>query len=104
VMAVLPRSTLTERQLMATVWAVAAGLRVDADPPVTGPESSALPERSLTILRLLAAGADTKNIAAQIGYAERTVKSLIHDIERDLGVHNRTEAVVTAIRRGLIPG
>jgi DNA-binding CsgD family transcriptional regulator len=99
VMAVLGRATLTAEQLLASIHAAAAGLRV-----MTG-ESSAAPRlasRGLEVLALLAAGADTKEIAEQLGYSDRTIKSVIRDVQVSLGAKNRVQAVAEGIRQGLI--
>ena len=71
-----------------------------AVPPT--PLPSALGHRELMALRLLADGCDTREIARQLCYSERTVKSIIGTVTERLGVRNRTHAVAHAIRHGLI--
>lgn len=102
--AVLPRSTLTGEQLVATVRAVAAGLHVDSNGPQLrgGAPRPRLDARRRQILRMLAAGADTAEISEQLSYSVRTIKSLIQDIERELAATNRAQAVAEGIRQGLI--
>ena len=99
VMAVLGRATLTAEQLMASIHAAAVGLRVinSDQPPVPR-----LAGRGLEVLALLAAGADTKEIAEQLGYSDRTIKSVIRDVQLRLGAKNRVQAVAEGIRQGLI--
>jgi DNA-binding NarL/FixJ family response regulator len=99
VLAVLPRSTLTAEQLLASVHAAAAGLRVT--PPEEAPNTK-LYGRGLEVLQLLAAGADTKEIADRLGYSDRTIKTVIRDIQLALGARNRVQAVAEGIRQGLI--
>ena len=99
VLAVLPRATLTTTQLLASVHAAAAGLRVTA---AEVPEAARLDRRSLDVLRLLAAGAGTREMAERLGYSERTIKSVIRDIQVLLGTRSRAQAVAEAIRQGLI--
>jgi DNA-binding CsgD family transcriptional regulator len=101
IMAVLPRGSLTEAQLLAATRAAAAGLCVDLkpSPSIVGAELS---HRSLMILCLLASGADTRQISRSVHYSERTVKCEIQRIVRFFGVRNRSQAVAEAIRRGLI--
>jgi DNA-binding CsgD family transcriptional regulator len=97
----LPRSTLTAEQLVATVRAAAAGLRVqprDAAPPV--PHD--LDDRCLEVLRMLSRGDDTQQISHALCYSERTVKAVISEIQRSLGARNRTHAVAEGIRNGFI--
>jgi DNA-binding CsgD family transcriptional regulator len=100
-MGTLPRSALTAEQLIATVRAAAAGLRIDAPPAEPWPPGR-LDERRLEVLRLLAEGADTQEISVSLGYSERTVKGLIQGLERQLGSRSRAQAVAEGIRRGLI--
>jgi DNA-binding CsgD family transcriptional regulator len=99
VMAVLGRAALTAEQLLASIHAAATGLRVvHADHvPV-----ARLAGRGLEVLALLATGADTKAIAEQLGYSDRTIKSVIRDVQLSLGAKNRVQAVAEGIRQGLI--
>jgi DNA-binding NarL/FixJ family response regulator len=99
VMAVLGRATLTAEQLLASIHAAAAGLRVMHTDHVPAPR---LAGRGLEVLALLAAGADTKEIAEQLGYSDRTIKSVIRDVQVGLGAKNRVQAVAEGIRQGLI--
>jgi DNA-binding NarL/FixJ family response regulator len=63
---------------------------------------SGLTEREVSVVRLLADGYDTAEIARRLFYSERTVKNIIHDITSRLELRNRTHAVAYAIREGLI--
>jgi DNA-binding NarL/FixJ family response regulator len=63
---------------------------------------SGLTEREASVVRLLADGYDTAEIAHHLFYSERTVKNIIHDITSRLELRNRTHAVAYAIREGLI--
>ena len=58
--------------------------------------------RELDVLRLLSQGLDTSEIASALSYSERSIKSIIHDVVKRLGLRNRTHAVVHAIRAGLL--
>jgi DNA-binding NarL/FixJ family response regulator len=100
VLGVLPRNSLTGAQLLATVHAAAAGLRVQ--PSSTPLPSPPLDDRSIEVLRLLSRGADTQQISHALCYSERTVKTLIADLQRSLGARNRTHAVAEGIRSGFI--
>jgi DNA-binding NarL/FixJ family response regulator len=101
VLGVLPRSSLTVEQLVATVRAAAAGLRVSGIPS-EGREGGRIEGRELEVLRLLAQGAGTREIAESLCYSERTVKTLIQEIERELGARSRAQAVAEGIRLGII--
>jgi DNA-binding NarL/FixJ family response regulator len=96
---VLARSDLTAEVLVASVRAVAAGLRVDVE-PADAPEP--LGERERRLLQLLADGADTRHIAHSMSYSERTIKGMIRRVELELGASSRAQAVAKSIRRGLI--
>ena len=101
VMAVLPRSTLTPDRLIGAVRAAAAGLRI-GDDRAAEVDAGRLDPRRLEVLRLLAEGADTQQISRELSYSERTIKSLIQDVERELGARSRAQAVARGIREGLI--
>jgi DNA-binding NarL/FixJ family response regulator len=61
-----------------------------------------LSERELEVLRLVAHGARTKEIAAQLSVSSRTVEAHLTSIFNKLGVSSRTEALMYAAARGWI--
>ncbi len=61
-----------------------------------------LTERELTVLKAIAKGMSNKEIGSVCGIAEATVKAHITNILEKLQVADRTQAVTTAIKRGLI--
>jgi len=61
-----------------------------------------LSQRELDVLRLLADGSSTREIARKLAYSERTIKNTIHDLTMRLQLRNRTQAVAFAVREGLI--
>jgi DNA-binding NarL/FixJ family response regulator len=63
---------------------------------------SGLTEREVDVLRLVADGCDTAEIANNLAYSERTVKNVIHDVTSRLRLKNRSHAVAYALRQGLI--
>ncbi|MFC4500619.1 MULTISPECIES: helix-turn-helix transcriptional regulator [Streptomyces] len=63
---------------------------------------ASLAPRELDVLRLLAEGLDTAEIAGKLSYSERSIKSIIHDLTKRLGLRNRTHAVTYAMRAGLL--
>lgn len=63
---------------------------------------SGLAEREIEVLRLVADGLDTAEIAAKLSYSQRTVKNVLHDITSRLQLRNRSHAVAYALRHGLI--
>jgi DNA-binding NarL/FixJ family response regulator len=119
VMAVLPARVATPERLAGTVRAVLAGdvvlppglvaglvrhlRRVQhevLDP--NGLSSSGLTTREVDVLRLLADGFDTAEIATKLNYAERTVKNVVSTLTDRLNLRNRTHAVSYALRNNLI--
>lgn len=63
---------------------------------------SGLAEREVQVLRLVADGLDTAQIAAKLSYSQRTVKNVLHDVTSRLHLNNRSHAVAYALRQGLI--
>lgn len=61
-----------------------------------------LTEREVSVLRLVADGHDTGEIATQLAYSERTIKNIIHDLTTRLNLRNRSHAVAYAVKAGLI--
>jgi DNA-binding NarL/FixJ family response regulator len=113
---VLPVETSAE-ELQAAVRAVYEGLIVGTPAllePVMAPmqfvnspeqeqEPVSLTERENQVLQLLARGLPNKQIAAQLGISEHTVKFHVSSIYAKLQATNRTEAVRSGILHGLIP-
>ncbi len=60
-----------------------------------------LTERELEVLRLLAKGKSNQEIAVGLCIAEGTVKFHVNHILNKLGVNDRTQAVIAALKRGL---
>jgi DNA-binding NarL/FixJ family response regulator len=76
-------------------------------PPVARALASRMPDSELSareqeVLTLLASGKSNKDIASTLGITEATVKCHVSAILLRLNVSDRTEAVVTALHRGLI--
>lgn len=61
-----------------------------------------LTARELDVLRLIARGMRNKEIAAQLGIGEETTQGHVKNILAKLGLHDRTEAVAVAVRRGIV--
>jgi DNA-binding NarL/FixJ family response regulator len=58
--------------------------------------------RETDVLRLLAEGKSTNEIASELNYAERTIKNIIRELLERHKFKNRTQAVAYAIRVGAI--
>jgi two-component system NarL family response regulator len=61
-----------------------------------------LSPREIEVLQRIAEGKSNKEIAALLFISEGTVKTHVLSIHEKLGVSDRTEAVVTAIKRGIL--
>lgn len=76
--------------------AASAG-RVEAAAPI-----SPLSEREQRILRLFASAKSSAAIARELGITLPTLRNHLHSVNEKLRTHNRLEAVIHAMRRGLI--
>jgi len=75
-------------------------------PPVTSALASRLPDGELSarereVLSLLVRGKSNREIADELSIKEATVKSHVSVILMRLNVTDRTQAVITALQRGL---
>ncbi|AGZ38807.1 helix-turn-helix transcriptional regulator [Actinoplanes friuliensis] len=119
VVAILPRPAVTAERLVHSVLAAAAGggvmppnlvgellkhierLQRDVLTP-HGLNASGLTPREIDVLRLMADGLDTNEIAGELCYSERTVKNVIYGVTHRLKLRNRSHAVAYALRSGMI--
>jgi len=94
------------KELVATIRAVHGGQK--RIPPEIAAElaqhtgEDELTEREMDVLRLIAAGNANKEIAAQLGLAEDTVKRHVTNILSKLRANDRTHAVTIGLKRGII--
>jgi len=70
--------------------------------PQVNQESSPEPlsTQQIVILRLIAQGLSSREIATRLYLSENTVKGYVQEILHRLGVKNRTEAVMVAVKQG----
>jgi DNA-binding NarL/FixJ family response regulator len=61
-----------------------------------------LTERERGILKLIARGKSNKEIAGELVLTEMTVKGYVSDLFAKLGVNDRTQAALMAVRFGLV--
>jgi len=64
------------------------------------PSPELLSPQQIVILRLVAQGLSSREIATQLYLSENTVKGYVQEILHRLGVKNRTEAVMVAVKQG----
>jgi DNA-binding NarL/FixJ family response regulator len=119
VAAVIRRSEATQDRLVNAVLALARGeavlpgdllatlldhvgrmQRQTLDP--NGLTLSTLTPREADMLRLIADGLGTAEIATRLSYSERTVKNILHGVTTRLHLRNRAHAVGYVMRHGLI--
>jgi DNA-binding NarL/FixJ family response regulator len=67
-----------------------------------GMQLAGITNREGEVLRLVASGLSTKEIADKLCYSQRTVKSILHDVTNRFQLRNRAHAVAYALREGLI--
>ncbi|HEY1548881.1 MAG TPA: response regulator transcription factor [Kofleriaceae bacterium] len=68
----------------------------------TPPGGKGLTERERQVVQLLSEGLSNKLIADRLGISDHTAKFHVNGVMMKLGASTRTEAVVEAMRRGLI--
>ncbi len=65
-------------------------------------QKALISQRELEVIRLIGRGLQDKEIAFELGIAEKTVQTYIQSLFAKLETHNRTEAAVKAIKLGLL--
>jgi DNA-binding NarL/FixJ family response regulator len=101
------RSVVTGRSLLSPQMAAklitefsALAQRAEGVPP--GATAPRLTERELEVLGHVAGGGSNKEIAAELGISENTVKNHVRNILEKLHLHSRMEAVMYAVREKLL--
>ncbi len=90
--------TLLRPEIIARLLA-----RTASSPPAARkPAGAELTERELQVLRAVAQGERSKEIAARLQITERTVKAHLDSIYNKLGVDSRAAAVSAATQRGIL--
>jgi DNA-binding NarL/FixJ family response regulator len=116
---ILAKDALTPEKLCVTVEAVLEGAGVMSADLLArllsglnrvsrevleprGLSLSRLTPRERDVLKLVAEGRATREVALELSYSERTIKNVLHDVITKLGVRSRAHAVAYALRHGLI--
>jgi DNA-binding NarL/FixJ family response regulator len=90
-------------KLLGSYSALAQG-SVAAPGRAAAPAGPHLTDRELEALGGIARGLSNREIAAELGIAENTVKNHVRGVLEKLGVKSRTEAALLAVREGLAEG
>jgi DNA-binding NarL/FixJ family response regulator len=116
---VLPRAEATPERLVRLVRGAAQG-HGDLPPEMVrhllehvsllnrtaleprGLSFAGLTEREREVLRLVADGLSTREVATKLSYSERTIKAVLQSVTLRLQLRNRTQAVAYAVRNGWI--
>ena len=69
---------------------------------LAGRQASNLSNRELEVLALMSRGLSNKEVAAELKLVEGTVKLHVSSILSKLGVMDRTQAILAAVKRGLV--
>lgn len=72
--------------------------------PAPPPEAGELTPRERSVLELIAGGHSNKSIASVLNLSEGTVKGYVSAVLSKLGVDDRTQAALYAVKHGLAPG
>jgi DNA-binding NarL/FixJ family response regulator len=72
------------------------------EPPPSPTSSVELTPRQLDVLRYIASGHSTENIARTLGISTETVRNHVRGLMGRLGVHTRLEAVIRGHQLGLV--
>lgn len=91
--------TLLQPEIMARVFA-ARNKREEA--LASSSDQTVLSEKERIVLRAIALGYRSKEIAGDMGISERTVKAHLTNIYNKLGVNSRSQAVAVAVERGIV--
>ncbi|MDU2240575.1 MAG: response regulator transcription factor [Paenibacillus sp.] len=91
-----------ETLLSADILERVMAAKMQKPPASSKTEATLLSARETYILQSVARGFKSKEIAFELGIAERTVKAHLTSIYNKLGVDSRSQAVATALERGLL--
>lgn len=73
-----------------------------ASPTTTPWAAAGLDDRERSVLRMVADGHETSEIAEELCYSPRTVTTIVHDITQRFRLRNRAHAVAYALRAGML--
>ncbi len=83
--------------------AIVSEFRRLSDSTSANSSMNALSEKEVEIIRYVATGMSNKEIAEKLAYSEKTVKNYLSIIFQKLGMRDRTQVAIFALKQGLIP-
>ena len=95
------REDVTSARLLAAVERVAG--RGPDDRTADRSDAGALTPREIDVVRLIAAGYSNEQIGQQLVVGTNSVKTYIRTAYKGMGVRSRTQAVLWAMRHGIVP-
>src|SRR4051812_16844853 len=102
VRAAVAGETLISPRIAAMVVGRLRELTPESERPTVAAAESPLSPREVEVLSLIAAGRDNPDIARELFISQSTVKRHVEAILDKLGVDNRVQAAVAAVRRRLV--
>jgi DNA-binding NarL/FixJ family response regulator len=90
--------SLIDRALLRTLLADVTPEEAEGHRSIDG-----LTEREKTVLQMLARGLSNKEIAQEMRYSVGTIKNHVQRVIDKLGVSDRTQAAILAVKAGLVP-
>ncbi|WP_433249722.1 response regulator [Streptosporangium sp. CA-135522] len=88
-------------QVLLAPEAAEAMLSAPASTPAVARHAVPLTDREREVLTLIASGRSNREIARELAVAEKTVKTHVSNVLMKLGVQDRTQAALYAVRHGL---
>ena len=101
----------TPEEFCAAASLLAEGKRqvtIPKEPPTSGDGAGSsqllgrLTARELEVLRMLATGHSTAEIARRLGITTKTLRNHVSNTYHKLGIYDRAQAVILAVREGLV--
>jgi len=93
--------TKAKEELIRQIASICATIQQPLQPP-TEQNISPLTDQEQKVLLLLSKGSDPKAIAHELKISPRTLRNHLSNVNRKLGTRSRLEAVMQAVRTGLV--
>ena len=83
-------------------WLLKSSIELDISPDGFGEVLTPLSAREMEVLNCVTQGKSNKEIASMLGISHQTVKNHVTAILRKIGVEDRTQAAIYALKRGWV--